>query len=58
MALAMQAAHCVKDVSNLTNPQVIRARTELVRLVNLMHILVCVAAYRHNVAVTDRRSTE
>lgn len=36
--------------------QVNRARTELVRLVNLAHVLVCMAADGQNAAFAKRRS--
>ena len=56
-AFAMQTAHSIRDVKHVSNPQVNRARTELVRLINLAHVLVCISADGQNKAFAQRKAT-
>ena len=50
----MQVAHSIRDRKHVGNKQVNRARTELVRLINLAHVLVCVSADGQNKAFAKR----
>lgn len=36
-------AHSIRDAQDFKNPRVMAARKELVRLINLAHILVCIS---------------
>lgn len=41
--LTIMVAHSIRDAQDFKNPRVMAARKELVRLINLAHILVCIS---------------
>lgn len=56
--LTIMVAHSIRDAQDFKNPRVMAARRELVRLINLAHILVCISGDGANHVFAQRPITK